>query len=937
MDRVILLEPQEDPIERITGLLLKRGRDYTRNLVVFPGKRPAHYLRKAIGKTIGGPFRPPIILSMDGFIDALYRGISDSRPMEVIDAVALLYELSKGMDSLPEGFRELDRFYPLGVRIFRVFEELYIEGVSPERLKGVEALVEIPGRALEDIDLLSTLYEAFYREVEERGFSTRSLRYRRVSDGFSPELLTCLGDSGPERMIFSGFFAFTASERRIVKDLLEVEGAFFLFRKGRGLSQALKDLGLEDEGTCEPEYTDRDLRKIQIHSAPDTHGEAYRAGEIIKKMEGVDESTLACLPGGDSLFPLIREGIPFLSDYNISMGYPLKRTPLYGFFKDLFQLLESMEGEALHVSHYLKFMLHPYTKNILFKGRAETGRMVIHALEDLLIEEGRPFVEVSWIEEEMPGRITTLLKDEGLLPDEVRGHLKGIHDMTVRTFLSIKDMGDFARRCKELLIYIYENSTARLHPFFHPYAEAFLRDMDRLSSSLIRGLSFARRESYFLFFERFIEASSVPFEGTPLRGLQILGFLETRGLRFRKVIFFDLNEGVFPDLSEDPLLPSGVREALGLVTPSKRERTLLYYFDTLLRGAEEVHLLFVKDGRMERSRFLERIIWEMEKARGAPFEEEPVLPVGYRVSLAPSGPSEIPKTAEVMDLIKEMVLTPSSLEAYLRCGLRFYYSAILGLREREDLEVDRSDIGNVVHEALREYFGRRLGKPLEESDLQGREMEEIVDRIFSRRYGRDLYGRLYLIKGQIKKRLLHLLEYQKEVLGKGSFQILSVEKEIGIGFEGATLRCRPDRVEERGGRIYVVDYKISGNRSGYTLDFKNLDPERRETWSKAIRSLQVPLYILLYGKASSIPYGTIDGYYLLLGGDGWEFFPLGDDGHEEKLLMILEVVRGLIKELKDPSLPFRPADDLKDSCPYCSYQSLCGTALLSNRPLSRSF
>jgi len=63
-----------------------------------------------------------------------------------------------------------------------------------------------------------------------------------------------------------------------------------------------------------------------------------------------------------------------------------------------------------------------------------------------------------------------------------------------------------------------------------------------------------------------------------LNGLQILGFLETRNIKFKKVIFLDLNEGVFPNLSEDYLLPYRIRKILGLPTYHDREKLIYYYF-----------------------------------------------------------------------------------------------------------------------------------------------------------------------------------------------------------------------------------------------------------------------------------------------------------------------------------------------------------------------
>ncbi len=920
MGEVVIIGAGDDPIERVRSLLVGKDLDYSANLVVFPGKRPGHYLRRTIGQALKAPYRPPQVLSMDGFVDLLSGEASGTSPLEAIDAVAIIYDLCKGMDSLPKEFMRFDRFYTLGIRLFRILEELYIEEVSVERLREVEALIEIPLKSLEGIRFLSALYERFYRRLAEEGLFTRSMRYRRASR-FDRESLDRY-----ERVILAGFFAFTAAERRLVKRLLDMDRVFFLFRKGKGLDGILKDLGIRSHGEEGGSWDG----KIKIYTAPDTHGEVYGVGTIVRRMEGLDEETVIVLPKVETLFPLVRQGLSFLDEraYNVSMGYPIGRTPIYGFFTALFDLINSMDGQLLHLPHYLRFMLHPYTKNILYQGRADTTRMILHTMEDLLRDGAPVFADLPWIEKEMSVRIAERLKVDGLGPAEIGSHLSEIHSRTIRGFLGFKSIGDFAARCRDLLLYIYKSSTARLHPLFFPFVEAFIREFDRLEASLVKDLSFEERESYFHFFRRYILSATVPFEGTPLKGLQILGFLETRCIRFRKVLFLDLNEGVFPDLSEDPLLPFQVRKGLGLSTPEDRERFLLYYFDLLLRGAEEVHLFYVKDGRMERSRFLERLLWEMEKVRGRPFRDgEPLIPINYRVGLSNQRPQEISKSSPVLAILRDLVLTPSSIDEYLKCGLRFYYSTILRLKERRGWEVDRAGIGEVVHRALKDYFAQRLNRPLGSGDLRPGEMREVVDRIFKERYGPNLSGRLYLIKVQVERRLIEVLQYYRRLLQEGPLVVLAVEKEIGpLEIDGTPFQCRLDRVEQRGNGIYIVDYKTAWRDTPLKIDFERLDLGRRESWSKAIGSLQMPLYLILYSKATGIPVEQIGGGYLLLGRPShkWEFLPI-PDGQEDKIKLIQQVLRGLIMEMKDPDRPFSPPSDLKGHCPSCDYKALCGT------------
>ena len=125
-----------------------------------------------------------------------------------------------------------------------------------------------------------------------------------------------------------------------------------------------------------------------------------------------------------------------------------------------------------------------------------------------------------------------------------------------------------------------------------------------------------KRNSYFHFFRKYVAHCFTPFEGTPLQGVQVLGFLETRALRFERVYLLDANEDVLPDTrKEETLLPFGVREILGLPTYIDRDMLSAYYFETLVKGSGEVHLFFIENERKEKSRFVERLLWERQKRK----------------------------------------------------------------------------------------------------------------------------------------------------------------------------------------------------------------------------------------------------------------------------------------------------------------------------------
>ena len=206
--------------------------------------------------------------------------------------------------------------------------------------------------------------------------------------------------------------------------------------------------------------------------------------------------------------------------------------------------------------------------------------------------------------------------------------------------------------------------------------------------------------------------------------MQVLGGLETRSLQFERVFILDANEGVFPEAGpESTLLPFPVRQALGLSTYRDQEDIAAYHFELLAAGAKEMHLFYVNSADKERSRFVERLLWERQRESGLMEERGLISAVSYRVDLTNAPPAAIPKTAEVAAWLPTVEYSATSLDAYLQCPLKFYYRTVLRLSPREDIsgEIESAEIGTFVHAVLSRYFEGKTGRPLtaEDADPDG--------------------------------------------------------------------------------------------------------------------------------------------------------------------------------------------------------------------------
>jgi len=763
---------------------------------------------------------------------------------------------------------------------------------------------------------------------------------------------------GPE-IIFADIYVLAKLERVLIRRLLDWGLGRLLVSRAEGWETLLEALDIP-QGARPPAAPGREKIRVdvQFFKSPDTHGQVFafnRAFEDrLKNPQRLNEKQAVILCASETLFPLYRQTLAALpaEAYNISLGYPLDRTPLYSFFDKLLEVVQTRdEAGRVYASHYLRFVLHPYTKNILFPGperRADLTRILFHSVQEALTKRRlKSFWGLEELEnnedvrEVLQERVQNLEGAPG--PAEFLEQLRNIHDWTIRLFQQVKDVGDFAQKLILVLETITRRSTARLHHFFQPYAQAMCRQLEGLRGSLFQGMTFDDLSSYIQLWRKVIQSGRVPFAGTPLQGLQVLGFWEARGLPLDEVALLDMNEEVIPAFSRtDSLLPPPARRALALPTYEDQERRMAYYFQALLGRAQKVRLFFVENIDKERSRFVEKLFWELEKSEGPQQAETRLHAVQYQVALKPEKPRAVPKALAMADKLQEFRFSASALDVYLRCPLHFYFRYVLDVQEPEEIapRMERRDIGSFVHAVLEDFFRPCVGRPLRPQDLEPGRLAGTLHRRFQDFYGGDEVGSAFLLKKQAERHLMDFLNlYQipvaEELWARDKhLTILSLEAawraERDFGGRTYRLSARTDRLEQRGEERYVLDYKTGAQEKYLSIRFAKLDPEKRSTWAAAVGSLQLPVYGLVLSQALGLPAERLNGRLLMLGknvlGRHIEYSPYteGDEAQRRDQIRLMEDIIGrLLREITDPAKPFEPAREEQGLCSRCPYFTLC--------------
>jgi hypothetical protein len=924
----------------------ERGADFSSCAVVFPGKRPALYLRRMLGATLGSPFIPPRIFDMDSFITRL-AGLQSLEPMRR-DAplTELLHLLYKTAEKVSKGgiTKDFESFFPWGLRLLEVFDEFGAGLVTPERIEHAVPL------ALKDAGLggeigiwpiLPKIYMAWMDTLRENRIWTRGERYQlavsamnRLTKGAS-DLRPLPGwlEPGRERICMAGFSAFTRAEEEVFSALLSI-----------GAAKVIN------------EETDPDVAlhpRLFLHPCTDLHSQIFTARKLLggrqqafaQKSFPPDEEVMV-LPDTNALIPVLEwladiSGAPF----NISMGYPLEHTPPARLLGLVLDAQEGRDGNRYHATEYLNVLRHPYIKGLKPPAPHDaTGaateddscfRQILHWIEGWIAKKRPAFVDCE--------KVVLAYEDEG------GPHAYFLKDLNRRLFLDLegaKDVGGFANSLLGVLDLFTGDGMPTAYPLAAEFISTLMEFIESLSSGAISSEPITPNGFRFLF--RYLaRAIRIPFSGLPLDGLQILGVLETRCLNFKKVMVFDVNEGVFPpDEITNPILPPGLRRHLGLPDKRKAVEISRHHLRRLISGAEEVHLFFAHGGGNVPSRFIEEIIWEKEKyAQKIDETRQKELAC---MALPCTSPVSRPKD-RILGRLSSLVFSPTSIDTYMACPFRFYACFCLGLKENDTMRRNAMGpdvIGKLIHRILKQVYepwmDKEIAPAMEDSSLAAH-----VDQTLYEEFGNggldepDMAVRL--LREVIFYRLGHLLRLDQGDAGGQGRILLGLEKgcetEIELNGRRARLKGVLDRIErDRDGVVWVIDYKTGGK-----VNIPGGDTSggfERETLKKTVGSFQLPFYLILCDKAFGLggDWTKTNAAIYELKGIGPKTVvkdvrkTLFKDMDDRARLMegfYIPALKSLISEITSPDTPFSPDPSDPSYCGFCPYRhGLCGAVHL---------
>ncbi|MCR4571521.1 MAG: PD-(D/E)XK nuclease family protein, partial [Bacteroidales bacterium] len=612
-------------------------------------------------------------------------------------------------------------------------------------------------------------------------------------------------------------------------------------------------------------------------------------------------NTAIVLPDEGLLMNVLNSVPEGVEDVNVTMGYPIKGSEFQALMDDIAAMQQNLRERNGQVQFYHKYVWGIFSNGIIRDCLSEDGKQIVGKIR----KDARYFI----------GR------------DAFRG------DALLE--LIFRPAEDIPRYLKELLIGIAPLLKEQGHMQMElDFAMFYYKAANRLEGMHLE----IQPRTMWRLLGQLTARASVPFKGEPLKGLQIMGPLETRALDFDNLIILSCNEGMFPRRAVAPsFIPAELRKGFGLPTYEYQDSVWAYYFYRLIQRAFNVWLLFDSRTELSRSGEESRYIRQLQMLYDFDLRRYVVKAPLQDAAAA----ADIEKTDGDLAVMQAdgFSLSVSALQNYLSCPAKFYYSKVKALKAADEVSeaLDAGMLGTVLHETMQTLYGADkiiskayLEKLLsDEPHLRGLVASGIKEKLKTD----EVEGRNLIFEEVIVKYVLQILKTDLARLkkaGKESFRVLGLElerwKTIGgfrfkgyidrlDSFEDGTVRI----VDYKTGKVLDTDVKISDDNASSVVDSLF---EAKENSKRPKIALQLYLYdeylegdpLIKGKKIVNCIYQTSNIFVSM---------PEEVERSRQFCQLMRERVAGMLDEIRDKSVPWSRTKDIK-TCEFCDFKTICG-------------
>ncbi|EJL69316.1 PD-(D/E)XK nuclease family protein [Chryseobacterium populi] len=795
-------------LNKIIHELLAQNTDLSVFNIVIPGKRPIVFIRQILEENNYSGFFPNFFT-----IEELIDRIADKQPIQGISLWLFAFDVYKSLNLIPnDDFAEFLKWFPTlqkdwdDILKFSESDQAVLQYMFDE-----ERIKDWAQNLGEDDDVPRKKFLNFWRnmnvflpvlkeKLQERNWATSGMIHETAKakiGQFAKEI--------SEQFVFCGFNAFTPVEEKLVRSLLQWDKAQCFFqadhyyfddeRQEAGKFLRNHKTWKEFNDSRAFQWIEDDFnqpKNIKVYEVSGNVTQTKILPEIFKEIDNKTYSNTALVLLDENLLPASLDVMYEIENLNITMGFPLKNLSFSNAVKQLFYLQKQLEKNK---SSYYYRDIFPILEEL---PKSAEDEVVISQFKSKIEERNIVYISRKLLQELLSGLSYFSLLQKA---DSTSGYL----DMLIAFCQQIKWL--------EIDDIQYENVSH--------FENAF-----RIIKNQIIPYNFEiKMETLEILINQHINSESIDFQGEPLRGLQIMGLLETRLLNFENVIMLSVNEGKLPlGNSQNTYIPFDIRRYFDLHTFLENDSIYAYHFYRLIQDSHNVHLLFnalssgVNTG--EKSRFITQI--EMESSH--PIEHLIIENSSEPIS---SQPIEISKTEIVLERLqkwKEKV-SASHLTSYLYNPIDFYLSKILNTSETDEIEEELSvkNYGNLVHYSLQEVYEVLKGKILKENDLKEsiKAIDQYINMAIDKlKHQPEFYekGMNFIHRAIAKKVIESILNHDLELIKSGNkLEILDIEKRFeGVDFyldEAQADRISffgfIDRIDRLNGTLRIIDYKTA--------------------------------------------------------------------------------------------------------------------------------